>query len=199
MTRPRWRFIGHTLLCLIWGVGVIIGLYQIAAYSNSPAAVLPQPRQWPGDTRIPLARDRATLLVTLHPHCVCSRATVEELSRLLAQVPVPVRVEVLLYQPDGASESWTQSSLAIQARSLPGVIVRVDPKGLESARFGISVSGHTALYAPDGRLLFSGGITRARGHAGDNAGRAAIVSMLSNRQPAVSATPVFGCSIRDHS
>jgi hypothetical protein len=104
-----------------------------------------------------------------------------------------------MYQPEAESAAWAETDLAIRARSLPGVTVRSDPKGRESERFGISVSGHTAVYSPDGRLLFSGGITAARGHMGDNAGRAAIRSLLVNREPAASRTPVFGCSIQDQS
>ncbi len=46
-----------------------------------------------------------------------------------------------------------------------------------------------------GTLLFSGGITGARGHAGDNAGRAAIVALLNQLNPATTATNVFGCSL----
>jgi hypothetical protein len=139
------------------------------------------------------------MVLALHPRCVCSRATLEELAVLLARVSTPPDVEILLYQPDTAADSWAQTHLAIRARSLPFVTVRADRKGRESERFGISASGHTVVYAPDGRLLFSGGITRARGHIGDNAGRDAIISLLSNRQPIVSRTPVFGCSIQDQS
>jgi hypothetical protein len=187
----------RTLLCLAWGVGIVAGLYKVTAYSNTAVQVLPQPRQWPDGTKVHLASDRPTMLVTLHPQCACSRATLEELTRLLAQIPSPLQVQVLLYKPDGISDPWAKSDLALKATSIPGVSVRADSNGLESQRFGMSVSGHTAVYAPDGRLLFSGGITRARGHIGDNAGRAAILSLLSNQQPSTSRTPVFGCSIRD--
>jgi hypothetical protein len=191
------RSASRTMLCLLWGIGLLIGLYKVTAYSNTPGHVLPQPRQWSRDTKVLLASDRPTMLVTLHPRCVCSRATLEELARLLAQITAPIQIEILLYQPDAASNSWAESDLTIQARSIPGVAVQADPNGLKAASFGMSVSGHTAVYAPNGDLLFSGGITRSRGHAGDNAGRAAIVSILSNRQAAISRTPVFGCSIRD--
>ncbi|MGH9628150.1 MAG: hypothetical protein ACRD7E_07390, partial [Bryobacteraceae bacterium] len=78
------------------------------------------------------------MLLTLHPHCVCSRASLEELARLLAQIPTPIGVEVLLYQPDAVSGSWAQTDLVAQARSIPGVTVRPDPKGVESQRFGMS-------------------------------------------------------------
>jgi hypothetical protein len=184
-------------LCLVWGLGIISALYQVTVYSYTSEDVRLQPRLWPEDTKLALASDRPTMLFTLHPRCVCSRASLAELAGLLAKVPSRVRVQILIYQPSAASNSWAESDLALQARSIPGVAVLADADGGESRRFGMSVSGHTAIYAPDGRLLFSGGITRARGHAGDNAGRSAIISLLSNRPAATARTPVFGCSIFD--
>jgi hypothetical protein len=105
-------------------------------------------------------------------------------------------VEILLYQPDNAPDSWGQTEVVARARSLPGVTIRPDWKGRESERFRLSVSGETAVYAPDGHLIFTGGITPGRGHEGDNAGRDAIVSILAKHQPAVRSTQVFGCPIR---
>ena len=154
------------------------------------------PNQWPDHTTIARAPDRPTLLVALHPRCVCSRATVEELARVLARLGDVPRTEILLYKPDNAPDSWGQTEIVSRARSLPGVTIRPDRRGREAERFRLSVSGQTAIYAPDGRLLFTGGITPARGHEGDNAGRNALLSILSKHVPAVSSTPVFGCPIR---
>ena len=54
-----------------------------------------------------------------------------------------------------------------------------DDDGAEARRFGAETSGQTLLYDEHGALLFSGGITGARGHAGDNAGRASLVALLN--------------------
>jgi hypothetical protein len=51
------------------------------------------------------------------------------------------------------------------------------------------------LYDSAGNLLFRGGITSARGHAGDNAGRAAVVSLLTSDEAEGRDTPVFGCPL----
>jgi hypothetical protein len=51
------------------------------------------------------------------------------------------------------------------------------------------------LYGSEGNLLFSGGITAARGHEGDNAGRSAIISCLTKSEAERNQTPVFGCSL----
>jgi hypothetical protein len=53
------------------------------------------------------------------------------------------------------------------------------------------------LYDGNGRLLFSGGITGARGHSGDNAGRSTVLSLLSRDTVDRAETPVFGCSLFD--
>jgi hypothetical protein len=137
------------------------------------------------------------LLVSLHPRCACSQATLTELARLMARAPGPLRVDVLVYAPAGGAPSWTETDLIRRARSISGVSVNLDPGGVDSGRLGISTSGHALLIAPDGRTLFSGGITYARGHEGDNAGSAAILSLLARNRPALVETPVFGCSIRE--
>jgi hypothetical protein len=51
------------------------------------------------------------------------------------------------------------------------------------------------LYSQDGRLLFRGGTTRARGHVGTNVGRSSILALLRHATPAETETPVFGCSL----
>jgi hypothetical protein len=183
----------------LWGAGIVSGLCVLNAYTNTPEKVLALPNQWPERSTIARSYDRPTVLLALHPRCVCSRATVEELARLIARLAVPPRVEILLYTPENAPVSWGHTDVVARARSLPGVTIQPDSKGRESERFRLSVSGQTAIYAPDGRLIFTGGITRARGHEGDNAGSEAILSILSRHQPAISSSPVFGCPIRSES
>jgi hypothetical protein len=70
-----------------------------------------------------------------------------------------------------------------------------DDGGAEASLFHAATSGQTALYDAAGNLLFSGGITRARGHAGDNAGLTAVVSLLTSGETEERGTPVFGCPL----
>ena len=196
MGRVDPRTGGRILLCAIWAAGVAYCLYEATVYSTTSEATVAAASKWPANTGLRRATDRPTLVLTLHPQCPCSRATLEELARLLAQIATPLHVEILLYQPENYPD-WNRTPLVDQARMLPGVVITPDLNGVESARFGMSVSGHTSLFERDGRLLFSGGITKARGHSGDNAGRTAIVSFLSGGQTIISRTRVFGCSILD--
>ena len=191
MVRSDQRTRSRILLCAFWAVGIVYGLYEAAVYSSTSGDTIAGPTRWPANSELRRAGDRPTLLLTLHPECPCSRATLEELGRLLAQIASPLHVEILLYLPENRSD-WNRTPLVDHARSFPGVVIRQDANGLESQRFGMSVSGHTSLFDQDGQLLFSGGITRARGHAGDSPGRSAIVALLSGREPGTSRTPVFG-------
>jgi hypothetical protein len=75
------------------------------------------------------------------------------------------------------------------------VTVVRDDDGRHAKQFGAATSGQTLLYDQDGALVFSGGITGARAHAGDNLGRQSLVALL-NRQPAArTGTSVFGCPL----
>jgi hypothetical protein len=87
---------------------------------------------------------------------------------------------------------------------------REDEDGAEAARFGAATSGQVLVYGRDGALVFSGGITAARGHFGDNEGSKAIAHFVADPRPAaevrerspadasagnLARTPVFGCPI----
>jgi len=98
-------------------------------------------------------------------------------------------------KPAGLPEDWEQTDLWRRAAVIPGVDLTRDDDGAEARRFGAATSGQTVVYDGDGHLLFSGGITAARGHEGDNAGRSAIVSLLASRGAEPTSTPVFGCSL----
>jgi hypothetical protein len=90
---------------------------------------------------------------------------------------------------------WERTGLWDAASAIPGVTALRDEDGREASVFRAETSGQTFLYAPDGHLLFSGGTTGARGHAGDNAGRATILALLTNGTADRHGTPVFGCSL----
>jgi hypothetical protein len=79
---------------------------------------------------------------------------------------------------------------------MPGVHVLRDIDGAEARRFQAMTSGQTLLYDAAGRLQFSGGITIAKGHSGDNQGRSSIESLLSDVGSDTRATPVYGCPIQ---
>jgi hypothetical protein len=92
---------------------------------------------------------------------------------------------------------WERSELWSLADSIPGMTVLSDPDGQKSRAFGSETSGHVLLYDPAGELVFSGGVTAARAHEGDNRGRDAIRNFTNEGSILEKQTPVFGCALRE--
>ena len=181
--------------CVAWAIVTATGLGFLWRYENVPGPAAIPPTDWPSESRITRASDRATLIMLSHPHCPCTRASIEELNRLMAQAQGRVVAYVLFLKPTGTATNWEKTDLWQSAARIPGVNVVADDNGIEASRFNAVTSGQTALYDVDGHLLFSGGITSARGHSGDNAGRSAIVSLLNTGDAERTETAVFGCPL----
>lgn len=186
------------LLCLSLGVWLLVvgaGLGAISKYEGTAGASATAPAVWPSNSRIQTEPGKPTLVMLVHPHCPCSRASIGELAILMAQAERRVNARVLFVKPPDFADDWEKTDLWASAAAIPGVTVSVDEEGAEARRFGSHTSGQVVLYGADGSLLFSGGITSARGHAGDNAGRSALAALLAGDQTGVNQTPVFGCPI----
>jgi hypothetical protein len=188
------RLLGAGALCA-WAVAVCAGLTTLWSYSNAPGPAAAAPVTWPASSRLARTGDRPVLVIALHPQCPCSQATLSELARLLAHPAEVPDVHLLFVAPTGVEESWVRSTLWTTASHIGGVHVTRDD-GVEARRFGARVSGQVFVYDRAGRLQFNGGITGARGHEGDNAGRDAIQALLAGRPHRASAF-VFGCLLFD--
>jgi hypothetical protein len=183
---------------VLWIAIAAAGLGALWRYAQTPGPGADAPERWPASSRIARDDGRPTLVVFAHPKCACSRATIGELAVLMAHVPQrSPSAHVLFFRPSQAGDEWAETDLWQSAAHIPGVSVADDLDGAEAARFGSTVSGQALLYGTDGRLLFSGGITSARGHSGDNDGRTALTALLTGpASPHVPVTPVFGCSLQ---
>ena len=106
---------------------------------------------------------RATLGMSAHPHCPCTRASLGELARLMTQAQGRVTAYVLFVKPPNFSGGWEQTDLWASAAAIPGVTAVRDDGGDESRLFHAATSGQTALYDAAGSLLFSGALRAARG------------------------------------
>jgi hypothetical protein len=180
----------------LWVASVGFGMRVLWRYSNTPGHAATPLIDWPTDAPVQLGKGRSTLVMFAHPNCPCSRASIGELAILMAQAPEKLDAHVFFYFPANESSAWARTDLWDSARSIPGVHAIEDPGGAFALRFGAFTSGQTLLYNPDGRLVFHGGITAARGHSGDNNGRQAILALLQGGSPERNVTPVFGCSLR---
>jgi hypothetical protein len=153
----------------------------------------------PGESAAPLstnleASGTMTLRLFLHPHCPCSNASLHEFAGIVEQAGPALDATVYFVRPPGIPDGWEESATWRSARQLSGIRVTVDAEGAEARRHGARTSGHTILCDAAGSVRFQGGITRARGHAGDSIGRAAIVRVLRGHDE-THETPVFGCPL----
>ena len=202
--RERWSWLGAIVqrrrvswivAGVAWAGASCGGLALLTMYANSPGPSQQSPSEWPLDSSIRLSERGSTLILFAHPRCPCTRASLGELEEIVARSRGFVTAWVVFFRPSGSDDRWDQTDLRETAAAIPGVHVVGDVDSVEARRFHATTSGHTVLYDDRGALLFSGGITLARGHAGDNAGRSAIESCLSDLAPACRHTPVFGCPI----
>jgi hypothetical protein len=184
-----------TLSAILWLAVVCFGLHTLWRYSNEAGVSMEAPEQWPGNSKINPATDRATLVMFAHPHCPCSRASVGELALLMTHCQSRVTAYVFFFKPKDFPVDWEKTDLWNSAAAIPGVSVTQDEDGSEARRFHAVTSGHTLVYDEHGALLFSGGITASRGHSGDNAGRSAIVALLNQGPAERTKTLTFGCSL----
>jgi hypothetical protein len=185
-------------LLVVWLSAVACGMALMWSYNHKPGEAAVAPLRWPSESRLRRTEGRFTLVLLAHPKCPCTRATLEELSKLLAHTAAGRLDTFLLFvQPKGSPEGWHRSDLWNSASSIPGVKVLVDDDGLEANRFDAHVSGQVLLYDENGNLVFHGGITDSRGQIGDNAGRRAIESLVNQGTSDRDQSLVFGCPLFD--
>jgi hypothetical protein len=182
-------------LTIFWFTGVSSGLWVVWAYENRPGLNANAPRRWPAETALVAASDRPTVVFLAHPQCTCTRASIAELAEILARATTHPKTYVLFLKPSSFNVGWERTDLWQRAAALPGVTVLSDDDGIEAQRFGVYTSGETLLYDSGGSLMFSGGITGSRGHAGDNAGEQALIHVLNSGKAERRAWSVFGCPI----
>lgn len=182
-----------------WAALVAFGAIQLWKYEAAAGAPANSPVHWPGDEKVTRRPGLPTLVLLVHPHCPCSRATIGELAELMTHCQGKLTTTVLMLRPKGMSEQWVHTDLWTSAAAIPGVSVIEDEDGALARRFGAATSGQSLLYSADGRLIFAGGITESRGHSGDNAGRSAIEELVlgNTRSHATkpATTPVYGCPL----
>jgi hypothetical protein len=195
--------LGLKKLVIAWGVLVLLGYGSMVVYSTSPAKSAVTADHFPLDSRLAHGRN-LTLITFLHPQCPCSRATVSELQELLVQNEFQSNLTIyaVVSMPIGCSADFTRGAILDSLSSMKNVRVVIDKDDIESQRFGARASGQTLLFDGQGKCLFSGGITAARGEVGANAGVNALRQYLAGTTTTTTTTtlttkqtPVFGCSL----
>jgi hypothetical protein len=180
---------------ILWGSACGLGMWTAERYAHTPGKSAQSEAQWPAGSGLTREPEKALLVMFIHPQCPCSRASIGELSKLMAHSAGRLQAHVLFLRPSNFAPGWEQTDLWRNAAVIPGVKVVADPSGREARQFHAATSGQTFLYDAQGQLQFRGGITSARGHLGDNAGREAILSLLTTGRANSRTTPVFGCQL----
>jgi hypothetical protein len=190
LRRPAFALAG-------WALAIGAGFYGLAEYGLRAGPDARETAQWPSHAGLSFDPTRANLVMFAHPQCPCSRASVAELAMIMTRCAGELRAVVCFSDPDEESAPWTQSSLWRAAAAIPGVEVVADVNGRVAARFSSATSGQVFLFDREGDTIFSGGITGARGHEGENRGRNFVIALARGEMCAASTTPVFGCSLSE--
>jgi len=145
----------------------------------------------------PSTASKGDLFLFIHPQCTCSRATIAELSRIVALSKESLHTCLYFYQPLDKPKSWCyDSALWHEAKLIPGALLIVDSDARIAKQFGVQCSGQVLLYGSKGhRLLFAGGITPGRGHEGESDGEDAILEYVRTEICPIHTAPVFGCAL----
>ncbi len=194
---PFIRNLLSVCLVVTWLAAAGWGIWQLGEYSAAPGAEGTAPTDWPAGSAMVRDGNRFTAVITLHPECPCSRASVEQIDAIVAQSADRLRVHALFVEMPGLPEPVEKSELWQKTSRIPGIALRKDRAGADARHFGARTSGETRLYNPAGRLVFRGGITLARGHPGDNPGHSAFMDLLTGKTTADApiTMPVFGCAL----
>ncbi len=176
----------------LWLAGCIAGVVALTSYSNTASPVAAAPKQLSSRAA---GGKQNTLLLFLHPACPCSKASVRQLERIMAQCRGRLVVRAYFLRPETRDDAWVRTELWKSAERIPGVTALVDPGGMTARLFHVHTSGHALLYARDNALRFSGGLTAGRGHEGDNRGSTAVIRHVQGDRRAVAQAPVFGCRL----
>jgi hypothetical protein len=192
MSRIRCRV---AIVTVVWLAACAVGFGLLWQYKARPGDAGAAPSTWPGDVGS-LVRDpdAPTLVMIAHADCPCTRASLGELNQVMQHAPRDTSAYVVMVEPETGT---SDGELRRLAAAIPRLRVIDDRGGRLAARFGAAVSGHTLIYDADGALRFSGGITGARGHAGDNVGRVRVTTLLARGVADRASSNVFGCELED--
>lgn len=181
-------------LTFVWLTAAVTGMLCLVNYSTEPGSIKADVVRWPSESQVPRSANRFRLIVFSHPHCPCTKASLRQLQRVLPMAIAPVDCCVIFV---AESLQWKveDSKLWQRAKQIKGVDLVKSEDLSEVHAFGASVSGEAFLFAPQGELLYHGGLTGSRGHEGDCDGSRTIAAYLAGGQSDITERPVFGCPL----
>ncbi len=188
------------LICAFaaWMTAAGGALAALTDYASRPGTAALAPTSWPRASHLARTPGRATLVMVAHTKCSCTRASLHELERAMANAGSRIEAIVVFVGPRETRGLDGLRDLRSTARAIPNVRVVEDES--EARLFGAATSGQVLLYEESGALVFRGGLTAARGHEGDSVGGDVVRGFsVTHASPAttITASEVFGCALFD--
>jgi membrane fusion protein (multidrug efflux system) len=130
-------FSAFALACTIWVVTVAAAVRSIRAFESTPGRAADAPARWPASATIARQPGTWTLVMLIHPHCSCSRASVSELAAADVALPLEFSGRVAGFR---VVEIRAQvSGILLKREYLEGAVVdvgqvlfRIDPRTYEA-------------------------------------------------------------------
>lgn len=181
----------------LWACLIGLCYYGLIAYSANSGLHNHENdlKFWPEKSELIRNKGRFTLVIFFHPYCPCSKASLNELNKIMSRTHRNMDCQIVFLKPSTVEPDWEKSYLWQLSRQIPNSTRKTDVNGLLAKSFNATTSGQTFLYDPDGKLVFSGGITTSRGHEGDSQGSIAIENLSTAREAKTSCSQVFGCPL----
>ena len=199
---PAWW---QSVFIAVWLAGLVVALAVLWRYKQTPGPSATLQAAWPSPSRLTEDPAFPTLIMFAHPRCACTRASLADLRALIGPHTGRVVTIVAFMRPHDAAADWLETDTWSDASSIPGVRLVADEDGREAALFGAKTSGQVVLYDPQGHLLFSGGITPARGHVGASDQTRSLAALLQSEtrgriamaNAVRTAGSVYGCRLQE--
>src|SRR5271155_3342654 len=102
----NWKWV---VLAAVWFAAVGSGLWAMFAYETTPGVVSSLRERWPDGTALERDPRRPTLVMFVHPHCPCSRASLHELLVLASQCGERVALRIVFVTPPGVADGWERT------------------------------------------------------------------------------------------
>lgn len=185
------------LFFIVWASLIGACYYGLIAYSATAGAhkCEADSKIWPASSTLERSKGKFTLVTFIHPYCPCSRASLNELNKIMTRTHSNMDAQIVFLKPSSCKADWEKSDLWKLSTLVPTSTRTSDIDGMLAKAFNATTSGQTFLYDPDGKLVFSGGITSSRGHEGDSPGSIAIEDLSAARKARTSCSQAFGCPL----
>lgn len=195
--RRSGRRLLHLAVLTAW-LGCIAAVMHWGLHFQYQAPPLqPSQGQWPTSSQLPRG-NAGTIIMFLHPHCPCSKASLHELLMLDTKLRPGIAVSCVFCQaPEESADYIRSTGLWREVAKGANLHATID-SGAETSLFHPRISGEIFAYDAAGTLVYHGGITPSRGHVGDNLGAERLLARLNEDSAGTQPPdifPAFGCAL----